>query len=195
MNRENLLSAPEALSTARLRLERPKPEHAAIVMESVNASLRDLRFVDWGLAPLDAERAMRLYERDAAMVAKGSCLIYHAFELHSGVFVGSLDLHSFDFEVPRCEIGYVGDSRRSGSGLMSEAAAAVLVLAFELGIERVAAYCDVRNERSIRFAERLGMRREGVLRSHARDLEGECCDQVVLALLRGDRVQVERTPR
>jgi RimJ/RimL family protein N-acetyltransferase len=195
MNRENLIAAPEVLSTARLRLERPRPEHAVVVMESVNASLPDLRFVDWGLAHVDAERAMRLYEGDAEMVAAGSCLIYHAFELHSGVFVGSVDLHSFDFEVPRCELGYVGDSRRAGSGLMTEAAAAVIVLAFELGFERVAAYCDVRNERSIRFAERLGMRREGVLRAHARDPQGECCDQVVLGLLRGDRVQVERWPR
>jgi RimJ/RimL family protein N-acetyltransferase len=182
MNTESLKAAPEVLSTPRLRLERPKPEHAAVVMESVNASLPDLRFVDWGVAPVDAERAMHLYERDAEMVASGSCLIYHAFELHSGVFVGSVDLHSFDFEVPRCEIGYVGDSRRSGSGLMNEAAAAVIVLAFELGVERVAAFCDVRNERSIRFAERLGMRREGVLRSHARNPQGERCDQVVLGL-------------
>jgi RimJ/RimL family protein N-acetyltransferase len=186
MNIDTLLSAPAQFSTARLRLERPRPEHAGVVMDSVNASLGALRYVGWAAQAFDAERARRFCARDAQLVAAGECLIYFAFEQDSEAFVGNLDLHSFDFDVPRGEIGYVGDVRRAGSGLMFEAATAVLRLGFELGLERIEAVCDARNLRSIAFAEMLGMTREGLLRSHDRDPQGALCDDVVLSMLRGD---------
>lgn len=194
MNRDTLKGAPATLWTARLRLEHPRAEHAAAVMESTNASLPELRYIDWGLAAFDAERALRFCEKDAELVASGTCLIYFAFEREGGAFVGNLDLHSFDFDVPRCEIGYVGDTRRAGSGLMFEAAAAVLRLAFELGVVRVEAVCDARNTRSIAFAQSLGMTREGVLRAHDRDPQGALCDDVLLALLSTDELPVPRLP-
>ena len=186
MNIDTLLGAPAQFTSARLRLERPRPEHAAVVMESVNASLAELRYIGWGQAAFDAERALRFCTHDAELVAAGECLIYFAFERLSGAFIGNLDLHSFDFDVPRGEIGYVGDARRAGSGLMFEAATALLRLGFELGLERIEAVCDARNLRAIAFAERLGMTREGRLRAHDRDPQGALCDDVVLAMLRGD---------
>jgi len=186
VNAASLEAAPTTLLTARLRLELPRIDHAAVVMEGVNASLHALRFVGWGQAAFDAGRAQRFCERDAARVAAEECLIYFAFEQVGGAFVGNLDLHSFDFDVARCQIGYVGESRRAGRGLMHEAATAMVQLAFALGLERVEAYCDVRNARSIRFAERLGMRREGVACSSSRDPQGELCDEQVLARRRED---------
>ena len=186
MDINTLLGAPKQFSTEHLRLEHPRPEHAAAVMESTNASLAELRYIGWGGAAFDAERALRFCTNDAELVARGECLIYFAFDRSSGAFVGNLDLHSFAFRVPRCEIGYVADSRRAGSGLMFEAATAVMKLGFELGLERIEAICDARNLRSIAFAEMLGMTREGRLRSRDRDPQGELCDDVVLAMLRGD---------
>ena len=186
MNADTLKAAPKTLDTARLHLSQPRLEHAAAVMESTNASLSALRFIAWGGAAFDAERARRFCENDIELVSAGRCLIYFAFERASGEFVGNLDLHSFDFSVPRCEIGYVGDVRRAGRGLMFEAACAVLRLGFELGVLRIEAFCDARNLRSIRFAEQLGMRREGLLRAYSRDPQGGLCDDQVLALLRTD---------
>ena len=186
MDIHTLLSAPAQFTSARLRLEKPRPEHAAAVMESTNASLAALRYITWGKQAFDPERALRFCQHDAELVAAGECLIYFAFEQASGAFVGNLDLHSFDYDVPRCEIGYVGDVRRAGSGLMFEAATAVLKLGFDLGLQRIEAICDSRNLRSIAFAEMLGMTREGLLRAHDRDPQGELCDDVVLALLRDD---------
>jgi RimJ/RimL family protein N-acetyltransferase len=165
----------------------PEARHAAAVRESVNASLEGLRFVRWAQRGFEDDDARRFCEADAEQVAAGHCLIYFAFERASGRFVGNLDLHSFDFDVPRCQIGYVGDARLSGRGLMREAALAVIDLAFALAVERVEAWCDARNARSIRFAKGLGMRQEGVLRRFERDPAGELCDQVVLARLRGER--------
>ena len=152
------------------------------------ANRRDLTIVTLaeGSTVAGVFTANRFCANDAELVARGECLIYFAFERSSGAFVGNVDLHSFVFSVPRGEIGYVGDSRRAGSGLMFEAATAVMKLGFELGLERIEAICDARNLRSIAFAEMLGMTREGRLRAHDRDPRGELFDDVVLAMLRGD---------
>ena len=186
MDHKTLQGAPRELFTPRLRLEHPRASHAAVVMESVNASLGELRFIAWGQVPFDAATAERFCQRNAERVAEGDCLIYFAFERDTGAFVGNLDLHSFEFDVPRCQIGYVADSRRAGRGLMHEAGAALVQLAFDLGVLRVEAFCDARNLRSIRLAERLGLKREGVLRAFERDERGGLSDQVVLARLRDD---------
>jgi RimJ/RimL family protein N-acetyltransferase len=178
--------APTQLTTTNLRLEWPRAEHAAAVRESVNASLDTLRFVRWAQQPFDDDDARRFCEADAEQVAAGNCLIYFAFERSSGRFVGNLDLHSFDFGVPRCQIGYVGDARFAGRGLMREAALTIIDLAFELGFERVEAWCDLRNERSIHFAQTLGLMYEGLMRGVERDARGALCDQVLLARLRSD---------
>jgi RimJ/RimL family protein N-acetyltransferase len=182
--------AARCVETARLRLEWPRAEHAPAVRDSVNASLESLRFIRWGQQPFDDEAARRFCEADAERVAAGECLIYFAFERTSGRFVGNLDLHTFDFDVPRCQIGYVGDTRLAGQGLMREAALALVDLAFRLGVERVEAWCDARNLRSIHFAQTLGLHYEGVLRSVERDPQGALCDQVLLARLRGDAAPV-----
>jgi RimJ/RimL family protein N-acetyltransferase len=188
MDRNTLQSAPESLFTPRLQLVKPQARHAAAVMESVNASLTGLGFIRWAQQAFDDDDARRFCERDAEQVAAGECLIYFAFERDSGRFVGNLDLHSFDFSVPRCQIGYVGDTRLAGRGLMREAAQAMIALAFGLGVERVEAWCDWRNERSIHFAQTLGLRFEGLMRSVERDAQGRLCDQALLARLRGDPV-------
>lgn len=178
--------APARLDTARLRLEHPRAAHAAAVRDSINVSLPGLGFVRWAQRPFDDDDARRFCEADAEQVAGGECLIYFAFERETGRFVGNLDLHSFDFDVPRCQVGYVGDARMAGRGLMREAALAVVDLAFGIGFERVEAWCDLRNTRSIHFAQTLGLHYEGLMRSVERDPQGRLSDQVVLARLRGD---------
>ena len=62
------------------------------------------------------------------------------------------------------EVGYVINPARGGHGYATEAAHAVLHLAFdELGLHRMTARIDPRNTASLRLAERLGMRREALL--------------------------------
>lgn len=187
MDSSTLKLAPARLTTARLELVHPQARHAAAVRDSVNASLANLRFVGWAQQPFGDEDARRFCEADAERVAAGECLIYFAFERATGRFVGNLDLHTFDFAVPCCQIGYVGDRRLAGRGLMREAALALISLSFNaLGVERLEARCDVRNTRSIHFAQSLGLHYEGLMRAVARDPQGALCDEVLLARLRTD---------
>jgi RimJ/RimL family protein N-acetyltransferase len=73
-----------------------------------------------------------------------------------------------------------------GQGIVTEAARAVIDLAFDrLGMHRLFGDCDPRNMASARLMERLGMRREA---HHVQNLwaKGEWCDSWVYAVLASD---------
>lgn len=84
------------------------------------------------------------------------------------------------------EIGWVFHPDRSGHGYATEAAHAVLHLAFdELALHRVVARVDSRNEASIRLAERLRMRREAHLVENEW-FKGGWSEEVGFAILEGE---------
>ena len=86
-----------------------------------------------------------------------------------GAGVGGIIL-SVNPKHERGEIDYALAKSHWGRGLMAEAAGAVVDWAFaERGLHRISAQADVRNRRSWRVMEKLGMRREGVSRSRRKD--------------------------
>ncbi len=183
MARVDLGAAPRELLTPRLRLAMPQPEHAAAFAEGVAASMPALGFVAWGLRPRDVEWARRFCEDDARSFVAGEDLAFHVFERAGGGWVGRIDVHSLDFGAARGEIGYVGDVRRAGRGLMREAVLAVIDLGFSLGLQRIEAMSDARNTRALHFAASLGLQFEGLLRRHERDVQGQLCDMALYATL------------
>lgn len=108
---------------------------------------------------------------------------------HQGRLVGDVVLM---FEAPHYaqgEIGWVLDPELAGRGLATEAARAVLDLAFDhFGLMRVVAQLDARNSRSAALCERLGMRREAVKRQDFWS-KGEWTDSLHYALLAGEHVR------
>lgn len=179
----DLHTAPELLHTPRLRLEAPCADHAQAFADGVAASMDSLTYVPWGLRPRDVAWALRFCEDDARSRAAGQDLAFHVFAIADGAWVGRIDVHDIDLNAARGEIGYVGHRQSAGQGLMREAALAVIDLCFALGFERVEAMSDARNTRALHFAETLGMQREGVMRRHERDLNGQHCDMVLYAAL------------
>jgi RimJ/RimL family protein N-acetyltransferase len=185
-----LLAAPREMSTARLVLRAPSLEFMAQRMESIRVSDADYGFIAWWRKAADEAVMLRSTESEIRSVAAGEELVYHAFLVNDASYVGRLDLHSWDHSVPRCELGYMGDSRQARKGLMQEAATACLQLAFALGCERVQAVTDTRNIASIHFAHRLGFEREGVLRNYERDASEALCDQLMLSIVRPQQALV-----
>ncbi len=183
MTRIDLTAAPSTLLAARVRLETPRAEHAAAFCEGVAASMPALTYVAWGLRLRDLAWALRFCEDDARSAAAGEDLAFHVFETSGGDWIGRIDVHTIDFAAARGEIGYVGNVRHAGRGLMREAVLAVIDLCFRLGFERIEAMSDARNARALHFAAGLGMAREGLLRRHERDPQGEFCDMVLYAAL------------
>ena len=182
MDRTHLIQAPRELRAERLALHAPRPEFAPVFVESLNTSLPGLGFIGWAQHPQTPAWAERFMADGLAYVEEGDCLIFYAFESASGRYVGRVDLHSWDFSAPRCEVGYVGDVRMQGRGLMREAVLACVQLAFEMGVARVQALSEAGNLRALRFAESsLGFRREGVLRNFERDAQRRLGEQVMFA--------------
>lgn len=78
-----------------------------------------------------------------------------------GRVIGDSFFHLASVENSRAEIGWTLHPDFMGQGYASEAAAAVLAMAFErLRLHRVYAELDPRNDASIRLCRRLGMRAE-----------------------------------
>ncbi len=182
MDRSALVEAPRELRTTRLMLHAPRPEFAQAFVESLNRSLPGLAYIGWGQHVQTLAWAQTFMVNGLRMVEQGECLIFYAFESSSGRYAGRIDLHSWDFDAPRCEVGYVGDARISGQGLMREAVLACVQLAFSLGAARVQALSELPNTQALRFAEvALGFNREGVLRHYERDAQGRLGSQVMFA--------------
>ena len=195
MDRSDLSRAPELVRTARLDLHAPRPEFGPIFVASLNRSLPGLSHIGWAQQARTVEWGVDFMVKGREHMAAGEALTYYAFERDGaaagelGAYVGRIDLHSWDFDAPRCEIGYVGDVLSSGRGLMREAALACVDLAFQLRAARVQALSEADNLRALHFAERaLGFTREGELRHFERDAQGRLGTQVMFAAYNSNAV-------
>ena len=84
------------------------------------------------------------------------------------------------------ELGYAIARTHWGMGITTEASRAVMDWGFrKLALHKVFARADLRNMASWRVMEKLGMTREGVLRSHTR-LGDEHFDDVYYGILRDE---------
>lgn len=102
------------------------------------------------------------------------------------VLAGTTALFALAGPMHRAELGYSLRRELQGRGLATEAVRMALGFAFgRLGLERIEADVDPRNLASCRLLERLGFRREGLLRNRWR-VGGEFADSVIFGLLRDD---------
>ena len=86
-----------------------------------------------------------------------------------GTGIGGIIL-AVDAQHETGEIDYALAKTHWGRGFAPEAAGAVLCWGFQKRrLSRISSLADVRNRRSWRVMEKLGMRREGVARSHRKD--------------------------
>ncbi len=85
--------------------------------------------------------------------------------LDSPGVIGTCTLASIDLQNQRAEVGYALHRSMWGRGLITETLTLLLNFAFDtLGLNRIEADVDPRNDRSIGVLERLGFQREGFMR-------------------------------
>jgi RimJ/RimL family protein N-acetyltransferase len=121
-------------------------------------------------------------------------LSWAAAAIDTDRLVGTVSLFALRREHRCAELGYALASDRWGRGLAGEMLDLALAHAFgALDLERLEADVDPRNERSCRLLERLGFRREGLLRARWR-VGGEVTDSAIYGLLRTDRRPVLQAP-
>ncbi|MFC7545469.1 bifunctional pyridoxamine 5'-phosphate oxidase family protein/GNAT family N-acetyltransferase [Plantactinospora sp. GCM10030261] len=115
----------------------------------------------------------------------------------TGTVLGSTSFYEVDPERRSLAIGYTWLGRPWWrTGVNTEAKLLLLDRAFgALGAVRVVWHTDIRNERSQRAIERLGARREGVLRMHKQRADGSWRDTVQYAMTEQDWPDARRLLR
>ena len=104
----------------------------------------------------------------------------------TGELAGDVVLFWHSREHAGGELGYVFNPAQGGHGYATEAANAMLRLGFtELGLHRIVARIDERNEPSAKLARRLGMRQEARLVENE-FFKGEWSTEVDFAMLAGE---------
>jgi RimJ/RimL family protein N-acetyltransferase len=163
-----LRDVPEIIRTERLVIRPPRPGDGEAVFEAVRESIAELRrfpaSMPWALAePTVAESEKFCRQAHADFVARKD-LAMIAFLRDSDTIVASSGLHGVDWSVPKFEVGYWGRTSFRGNGYVTEAARAIVEMAFDrLGAHRVEAMPDEENQPSRRVCERVGLVLEGVL--------------------------------
>lgn len=121
--------------------------------------------------PLSREEcALAVQQRigQIALEQEGDKIILAVELAQGGALIGEVSLIWRSIDARQAEVGWIFDPDHHGRGYATEAANAMLDLAFGPGdMHRVAARCDVRNEASWRLMQRIGMRREAHFREHA----------------------------
>jgi len=124
------------------------------LVADIHEGFRAQRFFQWGVVRLEDDRII------------GTCTLFAINEAQG-----------------RGEVGYGLGQAYWGRGYMNEALKALIGFAFgTLGMRRLEADIDPRNAGSLHALERLGFRREGLLRERWK-VNGELQDSVVLGLL------------
>ncbi len=100
-----------------------------------------------------------------------------------GTVIGDVQIR-IDVDNMTADLGYGIARKHWGKGLMVEAVTAAIDWAFsEFDLAKVGARADFQNRQSWRVMEKLGMKREGILRSSATNA-GERVDMVHYGILR-----------
>lgn len=100
--------------------------------------------------------------------------------------IGCIDVVDSKEDWKRAELGWVIGDDYWGRGIMPEAANKVVDYLFEVGYERIQAKHNVKNPKSGRVMEKIGMTHEGTLRRFARNRSGDLVDCDMWAIIKGE---------
>ena len=141
----------------------------------------------WNTPPMDdLEQARASVNRAMSHFATRLGIRWSIVRRADDVFLGHLSVFHFSEQSGRAEIGYGLARSYWGQGYMNEALRAVIDYAFgPLGVRRLEADIDPRNQASLRALERLGFQREGLLRERWQ-VGDEISDSALLGLLARD---------
>jgi len=103
--------------------------------------------------------------------------------------IGTCGYYDWVKTTRRAEIGYDLDPAYWGQGIMTETLRAVLKYGFErMDLNRIQATIDSENTRSMKLAQRLGFKKEGVLRQRSY-FNGQFRDDVCFSLLKKEWIK------
>jgi RimJ/RimL family protein N-acetyltransferase len=181
---------PVTLSAGPIRLEPLSLDHVpGLQAAAADGELWNLRFTS-----VPASDETRAYVETAlAGQAAGHRLPFVVLDAATGEVLGSTSYHDIVPAIARVEIGYTWYAQRvQRSAVNTTAKLLLLTHAFEtLGAQLVGWRTDNFNHASQRAIERLGAKRDGVLRHHALRRDGTVRDTVMYSLAAGEWPEVK----
>jgi RimJ/RimL family protein N-acetyltransferase len=180
---------PVTLERAPVRLVPLGPEHEdGLRRAAADGQLWNLRFTS-----VPEPQQTRAYIETALRGrAEGHRLAFAVLDADSGEVIGSTSYHDIVPAVERLEIGWTWyAASRQRSAVNTTAKLLLLQHAFEtLGAKLVGWRTDNYNFASQRAIERLGARKDGVLRHHMQRRDGTVRDTVMYSLAAGEWPEV-----
>jgi N-acetyltransferase len=181
---------PLVLETPLVRLEPMRAEHA----DGLEAAARDGELWNLRITSVPAPGETAAYIATALKGQQdGHMLPFVVRDIASGHIIGSTRYHDIVLPLERLEIGYTwyGKSRQR-SHVNTTCKLLLMTHAFEtLGAKLVGWRTDNYNFASQQAIERLGARKDGVLRHHALRRDGTVRDTVMYSLAAGEWAEVK----
>ncbi|QDQ98715.1 GNAT family N-acetyltransferase [Tomitella fengzijianii] len=124
-------------------------------------------------------------DRRLSLAERGEMVPFTAVRRSDGAALGMTTYYALDPVVPRLEIGYTWNRQSAhGAGTNAESKLLLLTHAFDvLGCQCVGFRTQWQNRQSQEAIERLGARRDGVLRAYGRHRNGVLKDVVMYSVL------------
>ena len=171
------------LTGARVQL-RPLRASDADDLFAVHSDPRVMRY--WSHAPWTSREQAAARIAELAHDRANAEFYTWASTLADDRLIGTVSLFAISRAQRRGEVGYALAARAWGRGYATEGLRLAIAHAFDaLGLERLEADIDPRNEASCRLVERVGFQREGLLRQRWR-VAGEITDSAIYGLLRAE---------
>ncbi|MGA2659698.1 MAG: GNAT family N-acetyltransferase [Verrucomicrobiota bacterium] len=177
------------LETERLLLRPLTPDDAATVARL--AGSREIAHTTTTIPhPYSEAQAREWIAACTGQSRAGKAIVFGVVTREDAQLVGAVGLSKVDSEHSQAEMGFWVGVQSWGKGYATEAVRRVVRYAFaELKLNRVYAHHMVRNPASGRVLEKLGMKREGLLRQRVQKW-GVFEDVVLMAILHDDWKQM-----
>ncbi len=183
-----LREIPEEFETERLLIRVPRAGDGVGLNEAIQESFEELRlWMPWAKERPSVEESEERSRLAYAKFLAREDITLRLIHKETGLFLGSSGLHPRGWEVPKFEVGYWCRTRFQGQGYITEAVRGILGFGFgTVGAKRIEMQCDLLNGRSIRVAERVGLRREGEMRNDSVGMDGTLRTMVVFGMTDGE---------
>ncbi|HEX2080586.1 MAG TPA: GNAT family protein [Longimicrobium sp.] len=175
-----------------------------MILQTERLILREFTAGDWQavFAYQNDPLYLRYYEHDSVTEQQAQAFVYRFITwqgekprsrvqlavtlAETGEVIGNVGVRREAPGEPLADMGFELSPARWGRGYATEAARAMVELAFgDWGLDRVHAHCIADNTGSARVLEKAGLRREARLREH-QYFKGRYWDVLIYGILRGE---------
>lgn len=172
------------IDTARLTLRELTPADATVLHEYwSDKAVTEYMVLD---AFENIATSRQMLDLLAGLAGKGAGIRWAVVLKAGGRVIGTCGFHNVKDEHSRAEMGYEMGKEYWGRGLMAEALQAILRHGYgAMNFNRIEAFVNVGNARSVRILKRLGFKLDGTLREYEY-ARGRFVDQHCFSLLRSD---------